>query len=570
MPLFPGSFSTYLLTSVILCVPSLHAQEAADTILLNGKIYTENAAQPWAAAVAIRGGRIAAVGSDAEIKKLQGPATKVLDVGGHLVLPGFEDSHIHFIGGSESLEAVALDTAETIVEVQSRVKSFATAHPDKKLISGLGWMYPIFGKVALPDKKYLDEVVPDRPVLLSAYDGHTSWANSKALELAGITKTTPDPFNGVIVRDPTTGEATGALKEEAGDLVEKRLRPKRTEEEEISAVVAGLKLANSFGITRVHSAGGDVEQVEIFDKIRKRNLLTVRFYFALYAAPPVITPALIEKAESLRHRYHDEWLSEAAIKLYTDGVIESHTAAMLAPYTDDPSTSGRLNWTPERYREAVLEFDRRGFQIWTHSIGDKGIRLALDAAEEANKKNHHTDARDRLEHIEDPDATDIPRFGKLNIIASMQPLHAYPNADVLEVWARNVGPQRAQTAWPWNDLLLSNAHLAFGSDWPVVTLDPWKAIQTLLTRETLEGNPKGGWIPQQRITLKQAIDGYTLGAAYAAFLEKTEGSIEPGKLADLIVVSQNLFEIPTTQIHSTHVLFTVVDGKIVYQNLIEK
>jgi hypothetical protein len=542
----------------------LHAQQPADTVLLHGKVYTENAAQPWAEAVAIKDGRIEAVGSTAEIARYRGAATQVIDAEGRLVLPGFVDSHVHFIGGSLALDTVALDSAETVAEIQKRVKEFAEAHPQAKVVTGYGWMYPVFGKAALPDKKFLDAVVPDRPVVLTAYDEHTTWANSKALALAGITKDTPNPLNGTIVRDPATGEATGALKEAAGRLVS-ALEPEKTDEEMISAVVTGMKLANSFGITRVDSAGGDGEHIEVFDQIRKRNLLTLRFYFSVFAQPPVVTPEFIEKVEALRRNYHDEWLSGGAIKFWADGVIEAHTAAMLAPYSDDPTASGHLNWTPENYRAGVLEFDRRGFQIFTHAIGDQTIRMALDTYAEANAVNHRPDARPRIEHIEDPDAADIPRFGKLHVIASMQPLHAYPNSDVLDIWARNVGPARAQHAWPWNDLESSGARLAFGSDWPVVTLDPWKAIQTLLTRETLEGTPPGGWLPGQRITLKQAIDGYTLDGAFAAFREKTEGSIETGKLADLIVVSQNLFEIPVKQIHNTKVLYTLVGGKIVYQ-----
>jgi hypothetical protein len=542
----------------------MHAQQTADTVILHGKVYTENTAQPWAQAVAIKDDKILAVGSDAEIAKYRGSSTQVIDATGRMVLPGFVDSHVHFIGGSLSLQNIELDTAESVAEIQKRVKEFAAAHPERKAITGFGWMYPVFGKGALPDKKYIDEVVSDRPVILSSYDGHTTWINSKALELAGVTKDTPNPPNGIIVRDPSTGEATGVLKEAAMVLVGKLNTPP-SQEDTISAVVKGIKLANSFGLTRVHSAGGDGERIEIFDEIRKRNLLTLRFYFAIFSQPPHVTPAFIEQADALRRKYHDEWLSAGAIKFWGDGVIESHTAAMLEPYSDDPTTSGHLNWTPDEYRAGVTELDHLGFQIFTHAIGDKTIRMALDTYAESNAENHRPDARDRIEHIEDPATADIPRFGKLGVIGSMQPLHEYPNADILEVWARNVGPKRAENAWPWHDLLAGGAHLTFGSDWPVVTLDPWKAIETLLTRQTLEGTPVGGWNPRERINLKQAIHGYTLDAAYAGFREKTEGSIEAGKLADIIVASQNLFEIPVTKIHETKVLYTIVGGKVVYQ-----
>jgi len=548
------------------CCLSSYAQQAADTVVLHGKIYTENSAHPWAEAVAIRNGQIEAVGSSAEIEKYQGASTRVIDATGHLVLPGFVDSHVHFIGGADSLQQVDLNDVETLAEAQRLVKEFAASHPASKVIRGNGWVYPIFGAAALPDKKYLDEVVSDRPVILSAYDSHTYWANSKALEMAGVTRDTPNPTNGTIVRDPKTGEATGALKESAAFYVMEKLAEPTTDEEEIRNIVAGIKLYNSYGITRVHSVHGDSDRMDLFDEIRRRGQLSLRFYFGSLCEPPALSQEFLQKVERLRKTYHDEWITAGAIKFFSDGVIEANTAAMLAPYTNDPSSSGHLNWDPEKYKAAVLELDRRGFQIFTHAIGDRAIRMALDGYEQAREANHHADSRNRVEHIENPNPDDIVRFGKLGVIASMQPLHAYPNSDVLDVWARNVGPVREQNAWPWHQILASGGQLTFGSDWPVVTPDPWKGIQTLLTRKTVQGTPANGWTPQATITLQQAIHGYTLGAAYAGFFDKTEGSIETGKWADLIVLSQNLFDIPASEIHKTKVLYTLVGGRIVYQN----
>jgi predicted amidohydrolase YtcJ len=552
----------YILLAFCACL-SLEAQTKADLVVFHGKVYTEDPKQKWAEAVAIRNGKIVFVGTDQQIQTYRGPSTQAIDAGGHLVLPGFTDAHVHFIGGSTAIQTVALDSAETVAEIQKRVKAFASAHPDKKVITGYGWMYPVFGKAALPNKKILDEVVPDRPVVLSAYDHHTTWANSKALEMADINKATPNPLNGTIVRDPATGEATGALKESAGGLVE-RLVPRPSHTELLGALREGLREANRQGIVRVHSAGGDGEQVELFDELRRNGQLTIRFYMALFAPVPQITPAFLEKADALRRTHNDDWISGGAIKFYTDGVIESHTAAMLAPYSDDPKLSGQLNWPPDKFIEAVAQMDKLGYQIFTHSIGDRGIRLSLDAYERAQKVNGTKDARYRVEHIEDPDPADIPRFGSLGVIASMQPLHAYPNADVLDVWARNVGPQRAQHAWPWHSIAAFGGRLAFGSDWPVVTINPWQGIQNLLTRQTTEGNPAGGWFPQECITLEQAIAGYTIGAAYAGKRDKTEGSLEVGKLGDLIVVSQNLFDVPAREVGKTEVLYTVVGGKVVH------
>lgn len=549
---------------LISLIASASAQQKADTILVNCKVYTENSNQPWAEAIAVSGEKIMAVGDNASIGVWKNKETKSIDCQQHMVMPGFTDSHVHFIMGSQSLRRVPLDEAGTVEDVQKRLLAFAAGHPDAKVIEGFGWMYQIFGAAGIPDRKMIDAVLADKPVILESYDGHSRWVNTKALEQAGITNETPNPLNGIIVRDPA-GAATGMLKEAAMTLVDK-VEPEPSEDELISALTDGIKLANSFGLTRVDSAGGDAEKIEVFDKIRQKGLLTLRFTMAPFLQPPAVTPEMIASLEQLRATHHDDWISATAVKFWADGVIESHTAAMLEPYSDDPTLNGHTTWTPEAYRAGVLEFNKRGFQIYTHAIGDKTIRMALDsyqAAHEANKTE--STSRDRIEHIEDPDPTDIPRFGKLGVIASMQPLHAYPNDDVLQVWAKNVGAERAKHAWPWRDILSGNGHLTFGSDWPVVTMDPWKAIQTLLTRETLEGTPKGGWLPYETLNLQQAIYGYTLGAAYAGFRDKKEGSIEAGKLADFIEISQNLFDTPVHEIHNTRVLRTFVGGKQVYQ-----
>jgi predicted amidohydrolase YtcJ len=288
-------------------------------------------------------------------------------------------------------------------------------------------------------------------------------------------------------------------------------------------------------------------------------------YIAYFLNPPELRPKDIDAIEEARKKYTGDSLSGGVVKMMVDGVIESHTAAMLEPYTDDPTTKGKLFWDPDKYKAAVAELDKRGLQLFTHAIGDYAVRTALDAYENAEDVNHTQDRRPRIEHIETITAVDIPRFGKLGVIASMQPLHAYPDEDTLRVWAGNVGPDRASRAWVWNSIAKSGGHLAFGSDWNVVTLNPWEGLQMAATRQTTEGKPDGGWMPEQRLALAQAVEGYTLGAAYAGRREKTEGSIEPGKLADLIVVSQNIFEIDPHTIAQTKVVKTIVGGKVVYQ-----
>jgi len=537
---------------------------AADTIILNARIYTVNPQQPSAEALAISGEKILAVGTKNEIEKYRGASTRIIDAQGHLVLPGFVDCHIHFMDGSMGLTRVDLNDAKTVAEIQKRVKEYAESHLQEPWITGMGWTYPTFGPSALPDKKILDDVVPTRPVYLVAFDGHSSWANSKALQMAGITRETPDPPNGKIVRDEK-GEATGALKESAGDLVA-RVMPKPTREERLAALRLGIHEANKFGLTRVHSAGQDFEWLDLYDELRRNGEMTLRFYIAYFLDPPELTPDAIEKIEQARRTYHDDWISGGVVKTMLDGVVEAHTAAMLAPYSDDPSQTGKLFWDPAKYTQAVAELDRRGLQIFTHAIGDKAVRLALDAYQNATETNHTNDARPRIEHIETISAQDVPRFGKQGVIASFQPLHAYPDDDTLNIWARNVGPERAQRAWVWHSIETTGGRLAFGSDWPVVTLNPWPGVQNALTRQTTDGNPPGGFVPSERISLEDTITAYTLGAAFAGRREKTEGSLEPGKLADLIVLSQDLFKVKPSEIAKTEVLLTIVGGKVVYRS----
>jgi predicted amidohydrolase YtcJ len=536
---------------------------AADSVVVNARIYTVNPQQPWAEALAVRGEKILAVGSAREIDRYRGPNTRVIDAQGRLVLPGFTDCHIHFMEGSLGLLHVDLNGAATVGEIQKRVSAYAVAHPHEEWILGMGWTYPVFAPSGMPDRRILDEVVLDRPVLLEAYDGHTSWANSKALAMAGITRETADPHNGKIVRDEK-GEATGALLESASGLVSK-FAPKPTRAERLAALRKGLNEANRVGLTRVHSAGGDFEWLDLYDELRHNGVLTVRQYIAYRLNPPELTPAAIEKAEQARRTYRDDWIAAGAVKTMLDGVVEAHTAAMLMPYSDDPTTSGKLFWDPAKYKEAIVELDRRGFQIFTHAIGDRAVRLALDAYERAQTKNGTKDARPRVEHIETITAADIPRFGSLGAIASFQPLHAYPDDDTLKIWARNAGPDRAGRAWVWHSIEATGGRLAFGSDWPVVTLSPWPGVENALTRQTTEGDPPGGWLPKERISLEATIKAYTLGAAIAGRREKTEGSLEAGKLADLIVLSQNLFEIPANQTGKTEVVLTMVGGRVVYR-----
>jgi len=570
-----GCFRWIFLCVFAISTFSLSSAETAaraDLVLVNARIYTVNAHQPWAEALAIRDGKILAVGTSRDIARYRGPSTQVIDARGKLVLPGFTDCHTHFLDGSFSLQQINVEDAKNLAEIRQRVKAYATAHPNDAWVLGRGWSYPLFPPSGLPDKKYLDAIIPDRPVYLEGFDGHTWWANSKALEAAHITKDTPDPPGGTIVRDPQTGEPTGAIKEDAADAIVRRAIPIAGREVKLKALRAGLKHASRLGVVRVHVMGGvnagegDLTDAELLEQLRQQNELTVRFYHAYRLDPPQMTERQLQQIEQARERYHDDWIAAGGVKFFLDGVIETHTAAMLSPYSDDPSLSGGLLWDPDKYKEFVAQLDQRGIQIFTHAIGDRAIRLALDAYENAAKTNGTKDARHRIEHIEAVSAADIPRFGQLGVIASMQPLHAYPDDDTLRSWLPSAGPERAQRAWAWHSIQAAGGVLGFGSDWPVVTLSPWAGLQNAVTRQTTEGEPKGGWIPSERISLADAIKGYTLNAAFAGHREKTEGSLEAGKLADLIVVSQDLFKVDPLMIRETKVLLTMVGGRVVYKS----
>jgi predicted amidohydrolase YtcJ len=416
----------------------------------------------------------------------------------------------------------------------------------------------------MPHKKYLDEVVPDRPAIMSCADGHTSWVNSKALALAGIDRHTPDPENWTIVRD-ANGEPTGALLEEADSLVAK-VMPQPTPEETLAALREGLREAARFGVVRVHGMGGEFEALDLLDRLRREGSLTARFSVAIWVGSPGPSGEDWKAYEEARLKFNDEWISLDGAKLMLDGVIDSMTGAMLEPYAGEREKEGKLFWEPEAFKKAVVEINARGLQASTHAIGDAAIRLALDAYELGTAASGNPDLRNKIEHAEDIAAADIPRFGRLGVIGSFQPFHANPDPTWMGTWIENVGPEREQRAWAWKTVLDGGGRLAFGSDWPVVTINPWPGLQVAVTRQDLERRPAGGWLPEQRLPVSDAVYAYTMGGAFAMRRENEEGSIETGKLADLILVSQNIFEVEPSRIAETNVLLTMVGGKIVFES----
>ena len=404
---------------------------------------------------------------------------------------------------------------------------------------------------------------------MDCYDGHTGWANSKALALAGITKETKDPPNGVIVRDPKTGEPTGALKESAGSLVE-ALIPEPTAERHYALLLQALALLNRTGVTAVQDAGWDAEEIERFlpllERARKEGKLTVRARLTVGISPADPASGIAE-AVRLRKKYPDGPIVFGGVKGYVDGVIEAHTAAMLAPWSDDASLGqGTPRWEKAALDRAVAAADREGLQVWLHSIGDRGIRMALDAYEAAAKQNESRDRRHRVEHVEAIDAADVPRFAALGAVASMQPLHANPDQNNETVWSRNVGPERARRGFAWRLVEQSGGRIAFGSDWPVVTPDVFRGMYCAVARKTRDGKPEGGWQPQLAVSVENALRHYTIDAAWAGFAERERGSIAAGKRADIVVLSRDILAAPPEAILQTRVLLTLVGGQTVWRD----
>ena len=536
-----------------------------DLIVINGQVYGGNGADRLAEAVAVSGNKVVRVGSNREIQRLKRAQTTVVDARGGAVLPGFNDAHTHLIDGGLSLDQIVLDEATSFDEMKTAIRLWAEAHPERTWITGRGWYYQAFNG-QMPTRQLLDTLVPDRPAYLIAYDGHTGWANTAALKLAGITRKTPSPANGTIVKDPKTGEPTGTLKEAAMSLMA-TAAPQPTDEDRLAGVRAAIEEAHRVGITSVQEAGGTAADLELFDRLRKRGELTLRIYQALRADANLREADLVA-LDQVRARFADDPVLKAgAIKLVADGVIESHTAAMLEPYANRTGSKGESRFTAEQLNRVVTMLDQRGWQIMTHAIGDAAVRMTLDAYEAAAKANAAPERgrRHRVEHIETIDPDDIGRFGTLGVIASLEPVHATPSPTPGDVWSTNLGAARAARGWLWNSIAKAGGRLAFGSDWPVMSLDPLKGLHVAVTRTTEDGRPEGGWLPDERLPLRKAIDAYTSGAAWASFDEQRKGTLERDMLADIVVLSDPILGGKTPDLTKTTVAVTIADGKIVYR-----
>jgi hypothetical protein len=417
----------------------------------------------------------------------------------------------------------------------------------------------------MPTRWQLDAVVPDRPAFMRCYDGHTAWVNTRALQAAGVTRATPDPPGGVVVRDPANGEPTGVLKEAAQELVSKAL-PQWTRGDRLRAIRDAIAEAHKLGVTSVQNAGVDLPELELYDELLRKGELRLRLYNAISIEPP-FSEADADRLDALWRKHPgDALIKTGAVKLMLDGVIESHTAVMLAPYANDPGT-GLPDMDEATLDRIVAMMDRRGWQILIHAIGDGAVRESLDAFERAAAANRAParGRRHRLEHVETVDPVDIPRFGRLGVLAVQQPFHGNPNPTQLQVWAANIGPERASRGWAQRSILDAGGRLAMGTDWPVVSFDPRFQINMAVNRTTPEGTPAGGWLPEQRLPLAAAIDAYTTGAAYASFDEQRKGQLSPGMLADIVILSADVFAMPPERFLDARVEVTIFDGRVVYR-----
>jgi hypothetical protein len=527
--------------------------EPATLVILDARVWTGNPRQPWAEAVAIRGERLAAVGSTAEVRGLVGAGTRVIDAKGQFLVPGFNDAHVHFIDGGHRLASVQLRDAKTPAEFTARLKAFAASVPKGTWITGGDWDHELWGG-ELPRREWIDAVTPDHPVWVNRLDGHMSLANSAALRAAGVTAATQEVPGGTIVRGPQ-GEPTGILKDNAQALVD-RVRPPPPAELSDRALEAAMRYVAEQGVTSVQNMG-TWEELAIFERAHAAGRLRTR----IYAAVPLETWERLRDTVAKSGR-GDTWLRIGGLKGYVDGSLGSHTAAFHQPFTDAPADKGLLVNTPEDLYRWVSGADKAGLHVMVHAIGDRAIGLQLDTFARVATENGPRDRRFRIEHAQHIAPGDVKRFAELGVIASMQPYHAIDDGR----WAeRVIGSERAKTTYAFKSLLDAEARVAFGSDWYVAPPTPLEGIYAAVTRRTLDDRNPGGWVPEQRIGVEDALRAYTLGGAHASFEEQEKGTLEPGKLADLVLIDRDLTRVPPETIRDAKVVLTVVGGQAVFE-----
>ena len=547
--------------------PAPSADSPADLVLTNGVIYTVDSQRPRAQAVAARDEWIVVVGSADEMRPWIGPKTRVIDLQGAFAMPGFNDAHVHLAGAGLAKLAVNLEGAKSLQEFQQRIRERLKDYPPGEWMTGRGWDHTLWPEKRFPTRADLDAVATDRPMLFGRVDGHVAVANSLALRLAGITKETPDPQGSHVVRDLVTGEPNGMLEEDAAINLARHRIPRPSPALLRRAIELALDEVARNGVTSLQDNSvqeeASWEDFQVYTRLKEEGKLTARITEWL----PFTAP--LEQLEAMRRQggTADPWLKTGALKGFLDGSLGSRTAALLAPYSDDASTSGILRMDPDEVKRMAIERDKAGFQIAFHAIGDRANRVALDAFAAVRAANGVRDRRDRVEHAQVVSPSDLARFAQLDVIASMQPSHE--TTDMRWADAR-LGPERVKGAYAWKTMLNDGVRLAFGTDYPVEPINPMRGLHACVTRELPDGGPKGGWQPQEKISIDDCIRGYTVGSAYAQFEEHRKGQIAPGMLADIVVLSADVTRIPPAEILRAHPRMTIVGGHIVYEEIIAR
>jgi predicted amidohydrolase YtcJ len=551
--------STKILTCLIVlgAAASTQARPAADLIVTHANIYTVDRRHPKAEAVAVVGERIVAVGSKAEIDAWRGRDTRLIDAHGKLLLPGFNDSHVHFTDGGAALAEVQLNDATSAEEIKRRLAAQVAKTKPGEWILGGDWDETKWSPAQPPTAALIDSVTPNVPVFVNRYDGHQGLANSAAMRLAGISAGTADVPGGVIVRD-ASGAPSGIFKDAAQELIFKAIPPP-AHEQRLAAARRALVYAASVGVTSVQHMSADFADVEVYSELLEHGQLTTRIYCA-----PLETTWQDQARVGLRRAWGSTYLRLGAVKGFADGSIGSRTAALFEPYSDEPDNRGILSaemHPPEAMRERLMKADAAGLQLRVHAIGDRAISMILDMFAAIQAANGYHEQRMTIEHAQHVAPKDFERFARLHVIASMQPYHAIDDGRWVEA---RIGRERARTSYAWRSLLDHGVTLAFGTDWDVAPLDPLLGLYAAVTRATLDGKNPLGWFPEQKITLAEAVEAYTMGSAFAEFQEQEKGSITPGKLADLVILSDDIFRIRPEGIRNVKVETTIVGGRIVY------